>query len=94
MPPVRDGFEDPVRSDVPALVPAGEHDPVTPPAHGRSVARDLTRAPFVGLPALGHGVVRSQDCGATLLRAFVANPSADVGTSCVEAMGPPAWVLP
>jgi pimeloyl-ACP methyl ester carboxylesterase len=49
-----------VASEVPALVLAGEYDPVTPPAGGRRVARHLQNATFVPEtpPAGGRRVAR------------------------------------
>ena len=45
----------PVISDVPALILAGEYDPVTPPDYGHQVTGHLSRAQFFELRAPGHG---------------------------------------
>jgi pimeloyl-ACP methyl ester carboxylesterase len=92
--PAVEGFEEPVESDVPALVLAGEYDPVTPPDHGRRAAATLSRSTFVELPSVGHGAVFSHGCAESLFRAFVADPAAPLDTACVDGIGPPAWAVP
>jgi pimeloyl-ACP methyl ester carboxylesterase len=91
--PAEPGFNDPVTTDVPALVLAGEYDPITPPADGRAAAETLTRSTFVEFPALGHGTVFSHPCPAAVQQGFLADPSAP-DTSCLGDMGPPAWAVP
>lgn len=92
--PADPSFNEPVRSDVPALILAGEYDPVTPPDDGRAAADDLTNSTFVLFPGLGHGEVFAHDCPLAIFRAFVADPAVPVDTSCVASMPPPAWVVP
>ncbi len=63
----------PVESDIPTLVMAGEFDPVTPPAWGALAAETLTNSHFVVLSGESHGASPT-DCGVTLVRAFLADP--------------------
>jgi pimeloyl-ACP methyl ester carboxylesterase len=72
----------PVSSDVPTLVLAGEHDPITPPVWGRMVAQDLSHAYFYELPGNGHWVARSSPCALSMAMAFWENPTADPGFVC------------
>jgi pimeloyl-ACP methyl ester carboxylesterase len=72
----------PVHSDVPALVLAGEGDPITPPEWGRMVAGDLTHAWFHEFPAPGHWVARSSSCAVQMALAFWENPAVDPGPIC------------
>jgi pimeloyl-ACP methyl ester carboxylesterase len=92
--PAQPGFNDPVTVDVPALVLAGEYDPITPPVDSRATADALPRSTYVELPGLGHGEVFSHQCPEAVYKAFLADPAATPDTDCVAAMGPPAWVLP
>jgi pimeloyl-ACP methyl ester carboxylesterase len=86
------GFNDPVRSDIPALVLGDEYDPVTPPDQSEHAAQTLSHSTFVKFPGLGHGAVfAGPECPETIFRAFLADPSARPDTSCVATMGPPAW---
>lgn len=87
-------FNDPVVSDLPALVLGNEYDPVTPPADSERAARGFANGTFVLLPGLGHGAVLAHACPLGLFRAFLDNPAAPLDLSCVAAMGPPAWVTP
>jgi pimeloyl-ACP methyl ester carboxylesterase len=91
--PAAAGFNDPVVSDVPALVLADEYDPITPPADSRAAADALGNATFVEFPGLGHGAVFSHPCPEAVYKSFLADPSAP-DSSCVAGMGPPAWVVP
>lgn len=72
----------PVVSDVPVLVLAGEGDPITPPEWGRIVAADLTHAYFYEFPGNGHWVLRSSNCAAQMALAFWENPTTDPGMGC------------
>ena len=93
--PAPDGFNDPVRSDIPTLVLAGEYDPVTPPEQSKHAAESLSHSTFVKFPGLGHGAVfASPECPEIIFRAFLADPTTKVDTSCVASMGPPNWVGP
>lgn len=93
--PAPAGFNDPVHSDLPTLVLGDEYDPVTPPDQSKHAAETLTHSTFVEFPGLGHGAVFSTpECPEIIFRAFLADPTAKVDTSCVAAMHPPKWVVP
>jgi pimeloyl-ACP methyl ester carboxylesterase len=90
--PAPTGFNDPVRSDIPTLVLAGEYDPQTPPADSKHASESLSRSTFVLFPGMGHAEVFARpECPETIFRAFLGDPMAKVDTSCVAAMGPPNW---
>jgi pimeloyl-ACP methyl ester carboxylesterase len=86
--------EEPVTSDVPALVLVGEYDPVHPRAMSEAIAAGLSHSTLVELPGVGHGAVRASDCATTMMRAFLEDPAAPVDVSCIDAMGGPAWLVP
>lgn len=78
-----------VQSEVPTLVFAGSHDPVTPPEWSRTTADHLANSTYVEFPGHGHDVVTDNPCAATLEARFVADPQRELDTSCVdEALGP------
>jgi pimeloyl-ACP methyl ester carboxylesterase len=86
-------YFDPVTSDVPALVLSGDLDPVTPPGWGESVAKHLTNARHVTVPATGHGVIGSP-CGQELIRDFIERGSAEaIDVSCVGRVRRPPFFL-
>ena len=84
---------EPVVSDLPTLVLAGEYDPVAPPAQGRLVAETLSHSSFFEFPGFGHGVL-SPGCATDIVMAFLANPSQAPDGSCVAEIPPPAFVVP
>jgi pimeloyl-ACP methyl ester carboxylesterase len=82
-----DAIEDePVRSDVPALVLAGGFDPATPPWWAERVVATLTRATLVELPTLGHDTIDAHWCPREVFEAFIDAPTEAVDTSCVTDM--------
>lgn len=72
----------PVTSNLPALILAGEHDPITPPDWGRMVDADMPNAYFHEFPGNGHWVTRSSRCALNMALAFWENPTADPGFAC------------
>ena len=75
-------FNEPVVSDIPALVLAGEYDPITPPDGTKAVAGRLSRSTFVFFHGFGHGVTGDDPCATTIETAFLADPTASLDTSC------------
>lgn len=82
-----------VRSDIPTLIVAGQYDPVTPPAWGELVAKALPQSTFVEFPGQGHGQF-VHDCPRSIRNSFLAEPARPPDSTCVAAMGAPAWVVP
>ncbi len=83
---------EPVVSELPTLVMAGEYDPITPPAWGERAASRLSNGVFVLFPGVGHAASLSADCARDVALAFFDDPSGSLDTSCVAAMAPPAFV--
>lgn len=75
----------PVTSDIPALVLAGEFDPITPPAWGRMTAGHLSHAYFYEFPGNGHWVTRSSRCALSMALAFWEDPSAAPDAACLQS---------
>lgn len=87
--PTSPTFNQPVRSDIPALVFAGAFDPVTAHAETEAAARHLTNATYVLFPDAGHGVVRPDaTCAEAMVIAFLDTPDSDVDTTCVATIPP------
>ncbi|NNF53720.1 MAG: alpha/beta fold hydrolase [Acidimicrobiales bacterium] len=74
---------EPVVSDVPTLILAGEFDPVTPPAWGQLAAETLSNSQFVLVAGESHGVSPSE-CGNDIVRQFLADPMSPVDASCAD----------
>lgn len=84
----------PVVSDIPALVLAGEYDPITPPAWGAATTSNLSNSSFVEFPGLGHGTSIAADCPLSITFAFLNDPTAPVDTGCVADMAPIDFKIP
>ena len=83
-------FNEPVVSDIPALVLAGLYDPVTPPAGTEAVAGRLENATFGVWPNQGHGVT-GEPCAISVEVAFLDDPTAPVDLSCLAKVPGPAF---
>lgn len=71
----------PVASDLPVLVLAGDHDPITPPEWGRRISQHLPHSYFHEFPGHGHWVTRSSRCALEMALAFWNDPAVDPGLS-------------
>jgi pimeloyl-ACP methyl ester carboxylesterase len=78
-----------VASDIPALILAGQYDPVTPPDWGRLAAKTLGNDFFYEFPGLGHGIMRSDACGLEIGLQFIDDPTAAPDASCIEKLTGP-----
>ncbi len=85
---------EPVTSDIPTLILAGEYDPITPPAWGEQVQANLSNAYFYAFPGTGHGVSLSGACAISIIQSFLAEPTAVPDTTCLAKLGGPAFVTP
>ena len=77
----------PVHSDKPALILAGELDPITPPAYAELLASHLTNSTVVVFSQGGHGQTNNPSttkCTFELLKAFWAQPDTKLNTHCVR----------
>ena len=84
---------EPVRSDIPTLILAGEFDPITAPSLGMAVAANLSNATFIEFPSVGHGVLNEGECGESVVNAFLDGEDAP-DASCASERPGPAWVTP
>lgn len=83
--------DEPVSSDVPALLFTGRFDPVTPPGWTYRAAETLSNSTVVEMPARGHGLAIADPCTAAIMFEFLADPGAEPDLSCVEQAAPPAF---
>lgn len=86
--------DEPVESDVPALLLTGEYDPTTPPSWAYTAAETLTTAWVVEFPAYGHSVASYGECPDQVIRSFLRDPFSQPDTSCVATLPPVDWILP
>jgi len=100
---------EPVRSNVPTLVLNGAIDSNTPLENAQLAAAHLTNSRIVAFASTGHFPVHQggNPCGASILVAFLVNPTGHLNTSCLGAARPvatlpspasasfqSAWIIP
>jgi pimeloyl-ACP methyl ester carboxylesterase len=89
----RDGFHDPVVSDIPTLVLNGTLDIQTSMDWGADAAATLSNSRNYIIPEAGHGTIIYQQCSKDIATAFVNDPSAELDVSCIDDIQP-TFVLP
>ena len=81
-------FGEPLRGEVPALILAGERDPVTPARYGRQIAAGLPRARLLTLTGQGHGLL-TVGCVPRLVSEFIRTLDAlRLDAHCLDALAP------
>lgn len=75
----------PVESDVPALLLAGNLDPVTPPTLARSAAEHLANSHVVVFLKAGHGVIYEVGCAGSLIAEFLVDPQRRPRGDCLRS---------
>jgi pimeloyl-ACP methyl ester carboxylesterase len=80
---------EPVSSDVPALIFAGQFDPITPSQWGRLAADTLSNSFFYEFPGLGHGVMDSDRCALKVGLRFLDEPTTEPDVSCLDDLSGP-----
>jgi pimeloyl-ACP methyl ester carboxylesterase len=78
-----------VRSDVPALVFAGQFDPITPSEWGQLAAETLRNSFFYEFPGLGHGVMDRDRCALDIGLQFLEEPTTEPDVSCLDDLSAP-----
>jgi len=86
---VDDAFAEPVAAPHPTLVLSGLYDPITSTPEAEQVAEALPNATFVTFDGVGHGVWDTSECATGMTLAFLADPTAEVDTSCAAEVPPP-----
>ncbi|MBK9747529.1 MAG: alpha/beta fold hydrolase [Chloroflexi bacterium] len=77
-----------VTSDIPALVLAGEYDPITSPTFTQAAANQLSSSYFYLLPYFGHGIQDQSSCANQLAAAFISDPSRAPALDCLQNLSP------
>jgi len=82
---------DPVVSDVPALLLSGNYDPITPPVYADMAGETLTTSYNFVLPHVGHGVLRSHRCAVDIAVDFINAPHSEPDSGCIAQTQPIAF---
>jgi pimeloyl-ACP methyl ester carboxylesterase len=76
-------FYEPVISNIPTLIIAGEYDPATPVYFGDITSKTLKNATFVVVPAASHAAIHADDCIRKIASEFILNPNQKQVTECI-----------
>lgn len=82
----------PVKSQVPTLILAGEYDPITPPSQGEMAHSTLPKSTFLVFPGTGHGVFMTNICPMTIMNSFMSNPERTPSSSCLRSVPEPPFI--
>ena len=83
-------FNQPLATKVPALVLAGEFDPVTPPRYGKEIVETLANSRLFVLKGVGHGVLGA-GCMPKLFSQFIEKVDAKaLDGKCLDTLAYPS----
>lgn len=86
-------YNEPIASDVPALLLSGNHDPVTPPRWAEMVAKQLTQSLQIVAPGGNHSI-SMEGCIPQIIGQFIELGSVDgIKTDCTKNIVPLPLVL-
>ena len=88
---IPEDFLQPVRSDIPVLILAGEYDPVTPVSMAKEIARYLPNSQLVVIPQMSHmfGGLSNEECFDLMASDFIEHSGkSKVDAACVKSMQP------
>ncbi len=85
---------EPVTSDIPTLILAGEYDPITPPSWGQDVGERFSNNYYFEFPGIGHGASISGDCPLSITLDFLEDPTTEPNAVCLAGMDAPAFAVP
>ena len=80
--------DNPVVSDIPALITSGQFDPITPASNGDILAGNLSNSTHLTFPGIGHGAMFGGFCPLSIITNFLSNPDDTPDSSCIEDMSP------
>lgn len=81
--PLRPSDNQPVVSDLPALILSGLYDPVTPPLYGRRAAAHLVNAFYIEFDGIGHDALGNDSCANVLAGHFLDDPRTPPRDDCL-----------
>ena len=83
----------PVMSDVPALLLAGEYDPITPPSWADTAAATLRHSEVYHTRGTGHAVITRGACVRKLIGTFLDRLTASSVATCLAGLGKPVFAV-
>jgi pimeloyl-ACP methyl ester carboxylesterase len=94
--PILPGENDPVNSEIPALIFAGRYDAVTPPSFAHQLAEHLAHSYIAEIPDQGHAPSTTgiSDCPTKLISAFLQDPNLAPDLTCIKETQPIKFIVP
>lgn len=83
--PIDPRQNEPVKSDIPALILDAEIDPGCPPELAKQAVKDYSHGALVVFPNATHSVAEGSVCAASIGQGFFRDVSAPVDTSCIAS---------
>lgn len=77
---------EPVYSQIPTLIMAGEFDPITPPAWGLQVKQTLENSYYYEFPGVGHGASSVEGCPRQIALDYIQDPLQAPDDTCIDEM--------
>jgi pimeloyl-ACP methyl ester carboxylesterase len=86
----------PLTTDIPALVVAGQYDPITPPAFARQLAGHLSHSYLFEFSNVSHTPTVGSDstCPLNTVLAFLHDPATEPSHACLAEMEPAHFRVP
>jgi pimeloyl-ACP methyl ester carboxylesterase len=85
---------EPIYSDVPALLLTGLYDPITPPQYARLAGSRLINSFYFEFLSAGHDVLSNEPCAGQLARQFLEDPMRMPAHACLGRLKPPDFRPP
>ena len=83
---------EPVVSNIPTLIMAGNYDFQTPVSWNRSAFVNLSSSFYVQFPSSGHGVIAQSQCAKDVAREFIDTPFKQPNSGCTGDLWP-IWAV-
>ncbi len=93
-PAPRDGFHDPIVSDIPTLSIGSGWDIQTAASWAEVAVEPLTNGQSIIIPEAGHGAIIYQPCVVDMSVAFINDPTIEIDDRCRMAAMPEFWIRP
>jgi pimeloyl-ACP methyl ester carboxylesterase len=85
---------EPVYSEVPALLLTGLYDPITPPQYARLAGSRLINSFYFEFLSVGHDVLSNERCAGELATQFLEDPKRMPRHACLGRLKPPEFRPP
>jgi pimeloyl-ACP methyl ester carboxylesterase len=74
----------PVSTELPVLILAGQFDPASPVSWGAQVSKNMSASTFLEFPNIGHSVTLSHSCPLSITITFINDPTETLDTACMR----------